>query len=114
MARPRRKKLEDTPDARHRSLLRQRDKHVSYKDWDQDPYMLGLYNGMEFALSVLDGREPKFHDPKDGPLVLETPTEPQEAEILPLTEGQPERKKRAVKKKAVSKKVGEATQEPKA
>ena len=27
-----------------------------------DPYNLGLYNGMEFCLSILQGREPKFEE----------------------------------------------------
>lgn len=29
-------------------------------NWDFDPYMHGLYNGIEFALSILEKREPKF------------------------------------------------------
>jgi hypothetical protein len=30
--------------------------------WNFDPYMHGLYNGLEFALSILEKREPKFRD----------------------------------------------------
>jgi hypothetical protein len=31
-------------------------------NWNYDPYMLGLYNGLEFALSILENREPVFRD----------------------------------------------------
>jgi hypothetical protein len=31
-------------------------------NWNYDPYMLGLYNGLEFALSILEDREPLFRD----------------------------------------------------
>lgn len=31
-------------------------------NWNFDPYMHGLYNGIEFALSILETREPKFKD----------------------------------------------------
>ena len=30
--------------------------------WDSDEYMHGLYNGMEFMLSLVEGREPVFRD----------------------------------------------------
>jgi hypothetical protein len=34
-------------------------------NWDFDPYMQGLYNGLEFALSILERREPVFkNEPK--------------------------------------------------
>lgn len=29
-------------------------------NWNYDPYMLGLYNGIEFALSILEDRQPDF------------------------------------------------------
>ena len=29
-------------------------------NWDYDPYMHGLYNGLEFALSIMEKREPVF------------------------------------------------------
>ena len=29
-------------------------------NWDYDEYMHGLYNGMEFVLSLIEGREPEF------------------------------------------------------
>lgn len=29
-------------------------------NWDCDHYMHGLYNGMEYALSIMENREPKF------------------------------------------------------
>ena len=28
--------------------------------WNYDPYMHGLYNGMEYMLSLIEQREPKF------------------------------------------------------
>lgn len=31
-------------------------------NWDTDKYMWGLYNGMEFAASIMESREPKFLD----------------------------------------------------
>lgn len=31
-------------------------------NWNFDPYMQGLYNGLEFALSLLEKREPIFRD----------------------------------------------------
>lgn len=29
-------------------------------NWNCDPYMHGLYNGLEMAVATLEGREPKF------------------------------------------------------
>jgi hypothetical protein len=29
-------------------------------NWNYDPYMQGLYNGLEFALSIMEKREPNF------------------------------------------------------
>jgi hypothetical protein len=29
-------------------------------NWDVDPYMTGLYNGLELALATLEGRDPQF------------------------------------------------------
>lgn len=31
-------------------------------NWNNDPYMHGLYNGLECALSIVESREPKFRD----------------------------------------------------
>ena len=31
-------------------------------NWDCDPYMHGLYNGMEFMLSMIEQREPQFRN----------------------------------------------------
>ena len=31
-------------------------------NWNCDPYMHGLFNGLEFALSLIEVREPKFRD----------------------------------------------------
>lgn len=34
--------------------------------WDFDEYNLGLYNGMEFVVSAIEGRDPIFkHPPKE-------------------------------------------------
>lgn len=29
-------------------------------NWDYDPYMHGLYNGMEMIVAIFEDREPKF------------------------------------------------------
>lgn len=29
-------------------------------NWDVDPYMQGMFNGMEMVLSIFEEREPKF------------------------------------------------------
>lgn len=34
-------------------------------NWNFDPYMQGLYNGLEFAVSLLEKREPKFKSAPD-------------------------------------------------
>jgi hypothetical protein len=34
-------------------------------NWDYDPYMHGMYNGMELCLSILEGRDPVFKDAPD-------------------------------------------------
>ena len=34
-------------------------------NWDYDPYMHGLYNGMEYTLALLEGREPIFREPPE-------------------------------------------------
>jgi hypothetical protein len=31
-------------------------------NWNYDPYMLGLYNGLEFDLYILENRESVFRD----------------------------------------------------
>jgi len=31
-------------------------------NWNYDPYMQGLYNGMEMMLSIAEGREPIFRE----------------------------------------------------
>lgn len=36
-------------------------------NWNFDPYMHGLYNGLEIALSILENREPVYREkPTDG------------------------------------------------
>lgn len=34
----------------------------AYSTDETDPYMVGLYNGLELACSVISNREPKFHE----------------------------------------------------
>jgi hypothetical protein len=34
--------------------------HRKQNDLNHDPYMLGMYNGMELCLSILENREPVF------------------------------------------------------
>lgn len=36
-------------------------------NWDYDPYMLGLFNGLEMALSLMEGREPVFRSLLENP-----------------------------------------------
>lgn len=36
-----------------------------------DDYMVGLYNGLEMATAILEGREPEFLDCVKEPLVIE-------------------------------------------
>lgn len=31
-------------------------------NWNYDEYMHGMYNGMEFMLSIVEGREPVYKD----------------------------------------------------
>ena len=44
-------------DLRHMVEVQGRD-----GNWNCDPYMQGLYNGLEFALSIMEKREPQFRD----------------------------------------------------
>lgn len=37
---------------------------IQAKDWDYDNYMHGMYNGLEFALSVVEDRDPIYKDVK--------------------------------------------------
>jgi hypothetical protein len=30
--------------------------------WDYDPYMQGMYNGLELALAIMEDREPQYRD----------------------------------------------------
>ena len=39
-----------------------RDVQGQHGNWNYDPYMQGLYNGLEFAVSLLERREPQFKD----------------------------------------------------
>jgi hypothetical protein len=44
------------------SLRQMRDVQGTDGTWNCDPYMHGLYNGLEFAVSLLEQREPQFKD----------------------------------------------------
>lgn len=36
-------------------------------NWNHDPYMLGMYNGMECVIATLEGRPPQYRKvPRDG------------------------------------------------
>ena len=39
--------------------------HGKKGNYDYDEYMLGLYNGMEYIVSLLEVREPKFINGKE-------------------------------------------------
>lgn len=43
-------------------VRRMRDVQGMDGNWNCDPYMHGLFNGLEFALSLIEVREPKFRD----------------------------------------------------
>jgi hypothetical protein len=44
------------------SVRQMRDVQGKDGNWNCDPYMHGLFNGIEFALSLIEVREPKFRD----------------------------------------------------
>jgi hypothetical protein len=44
------------------SVRQMRDVQGMDGTWNCDPYMHGLYNGLEFAVSLLEQREPQFKD----------------------------------------------------
>jgi len=44
------------------SVRQMRDVQGMDGNWDCDPYMHGLFNGLEFALSLLEVREPQFRN----------------------------------------------------
>lgn len=31
-------------------------------NWNYDPYMLGMYNGMELMFATIEGRDPQFRE----------------------------------------------------
>ena len=53
---------EPVVDERIKSVRHMRDVQGYDGNWNYDPYMQGLYNGLEFALSLLEVREPQFKD----------------------------------------------------
>ena len=49
-------------DERIALVKQMRDVQGQHGNWNYDPYMQGLYNGIEFSLSLLECREPQFKD----------------------------------------------------
>lgn len=41
-------------------VRRQLDIQGQNGNWNHDPYMHGMYNGLECALATIEGREPKY------------------------------------------------------
>lgn len=44
------------------SVREMRDVQGMDGSWNMDPYMHGLYNGIEFALALMEQRDPAFRD----------------------------------------------------
>ena len=59
---PQRTDQEPVVDERIKSVRHMRDVQGYDGNWNYDPYMQGLYNGLEFALSLLEVRQPEFKD----------------------------------------------------
>ena len=53
---------EPVVDERIKSVRHMRDVQGYDGNWNYGPYMQGLYNGLEFALSLLEVRQPEFKD----------------------------------------------------
>lgn len=49
-------------------------------NWNSDNYMLGLFNGLELALAIIEGREPGFRRRPDEGFLHER--------LTPLTPGE--------------------------
>ena len=45
------------------SLRSIRDTQSVDGNWNYDPYMFGMYNGLEAALAIMENREPMYVDP---------------------------------------------------
>lgn len=43
-----------------RPIRNQLNVHGQNGNWNHDPYMHGMYNGLECALATLEGREPQY------------------------------------------------------
>ncbi len=64
-----------------RKLREMRDVQGSNGNWNYDPYMHGMYNGMEYALAMMEEREPEFKDAPDEWLSDRPSPEPAEDSI---------------------------------
>lgn len=49
-------------------------------NWNYNPYMLGMYNGIELALATLEDREPDYREKPDEWLQYRTASEPSSPE----------------------------------
>lgn len=54
-------------------------------NWNYDHYMRGMFNGMELALSVLEGREPQYRDAPEA--AAEAHAKPVWTREVPTVEG---------------------------
>ena len=51
----------------HDDVRAVRDQQGHDGNWDYSPYMRGLYNGLECALAIMEGRDPEYRDePAEG------------------------------------------------
>lgn len=60
---------------RVKELKRIRELQRQALETDTDDYMVGLYNGLEFAVAILENREPEFLDIVKEPPVIENEEE---------------------------------------
>lgn len=51
-------------------------------NWNYDPYMHGMFNGMDLMLAVLEGREPEYRSAPEHWLEDGHPTEALPPEVL--------------------------------
>lgn len=52
----------DKSKPRNVILREMRDVQGSNGNWNYNPYMHGMYNGMEYALALIEDRDPDFKD----------------------------------------------------
>lgn len=64
-----------------RELREMLDIQGSNGNWNYNPAMHGMYNGMEFAIATMEGREPEFREAPDKWLIHSPPQEPVEEPV---------------------------------